>query len=50
MPKMLSAIRRFRIVYELDCKARVIRVFAIARRREVYEDVADRLLQGRERK
>jgi mRNA-degrading endonuclease RelE of RelBE toxin-antitoxin system len=43
-------VRRFRIVYELDRKARVIRVFAIAHRREVYEDVADRLLQARERK
>jgi mRNA interferase RelE/StbE len=43
-------VRRFRIVYELDRKARMIRVLAIGHRREVYEDVADRLLQGRERK
>ena len=43
-------VRRFRIVYELDRKARVIRVFAIGHRREVYEEVADRLRQGRERK
>jgi mRNA interferase RelE/StbE len=43
-------VRRFRIVYELDRKARVIRVFAIGHRRKVYEEMADRLLQGRERK
>jgi mRNA interferase RelE/StbE len=33
-------VRRFRIVYELDRKARVIRVFAIGHRREVYEEIA----------
>ena len=43
-------VRRFRIVYELDRKARMIRVFAIGHRPEVYEDVADRLHQARERK
>jgi mRNA interferase RelE/StbE len=43
-------VRRFRIIYELDRKARVIRVFAIGHRREVYEEVADRLRQARERK
>jgi mRNA interferase RelE/StbE len=43
-------VRRFRIVYELDRKARMIRVFAIGHRREVYEGVADRLRQARERK
>ena len=43
-------VRRFRIVYELDRKARVIRVFAIGHRREIYEDLADRLRRGRGRK
>lgn len=43
-------VRRFRIVYELDRKARVIRVFAIGHRREIYEDLADRLRRGRARK
>lgn len=43
-------IRRFRIVYEPDSKAKVIRIFAIAHRREVYEQMADRLRQGRRRK
>ena len=38
-------VRRFRIVYELDRKARAIRIFAIGHRREVYEQVADRLRQ-----
>lgn len=43
-------VRRFRIVYELDRKARVIRVFAVGHRREIYEDLADRLRRGRGRK
>ena len=38
-------VRRFRIIYELDRKARVIRIFAIGHRREVYEELADRLRQ-----
>jgi len=36
-------VRRFRIIYELDRKARMIRIFAIGHRREVYEELADRL-------
>jgi len=36
-------VRRFRIIYELDRKTRVIRIFAIGHRREVYEELADRL-------
>lgn len=36
-------VRRFRIIYELDRKARIIRVFAIGHRREVYEELADQL-------
>jgi mRNA interferase RelE/StbE len=43
-------VRRFRIVYQLDRKAREIRIFAIGHRREVYEEIADRLRRGRERK
>jgi len=43
-------VRRFRIIYELDRKARLIRIFAIGHRREVYEELADRLRQARERK
>ena len=38
-------VRRFRIIYELDRKARTIRIFAIGHRREVYEELADRLRQ-----
>ena len=38
-------VRRFRIIYELDRKARIIRIFAIGHRREVYEQLADRLRQ-----
>ena len=36
-------VRRFRIIYEPDRRARVIRIFAIGHRREVYEELADRL-------
>ncbi|HEX2931908.1 MAG TPA: type II toxin-antitoxin system RelE/ParE family toxin [Candidatus Binatia bacterium] len=43
-------VRRFRIIYEPDRKARVIRIFAIGHRREVYEETAERLRQERERK
>jgi mRNA interferase RelE/StbE len=43
-------VRRFRIIYELDRKARVIRIYAIDHRRDVYEQLADRLRQARERK
>lgn len=41
-------VRRFSIVYELDRKARVIRIVTIGDRRKVYEEVADRLRQGKE--
>ena len=40
-------VRRFRIVYEPDRKARVIRIFAIGHRREVYDELAEQLRQGR---
>ena len=43
-------VRRFRIIYELDRKARVIRIFAIGHRREVYEQLADRLRGGAPKK
>lgn len=43
-------VRRFRIVYELDRKARVIRIFAIGHRREVYEELANRMRRGKKRK
>jgi mRNA interferase RelE/StbE len=36
-------VRRFRIVYEVNRRARIIRIYAVAHRREVYEDLADRL-------
>lgn len=36
-------VRRFRIIYELDRQARVIRIFAIGHRRDVYEDLAGQL-------
>ena len=36
-------VRRFRIIYKLDRKARVIRIFAIGHRRDVYEELAGQL-------
>jgi mRNA interferase RelE/StbE len=36
-------VRRFRIIYVPDRKARVVRIFAIAHRREVYEKAAELL-------
>ena len=36
-------VRRFRIIYEFDRKTRVIRIFAIGHRREVYEELAERV-------
>jgi mRNA-degrading endonuclease RelE of RelBE toxin-antitoxin system len=38
-------VRRFRIVYEIDRKKRLMRVFVIGLRREVYEELADQLRQ-----
>jgi len=38
-------VRRFRIIYELDREARVIRIFAIGHRRDVYEELAGHLRQ-----
>jgi hypothetical protein len=34
------------IIYELDHEARVIRLFAVGYRREVFEELADRLRQA----
>ena len=36
-------VRRFRIVSEIDRKKRMIRIFAIGHRREVYEELAEEL-------
>jgi mRNA interferase RelE/StbE len=40
-------VRRFRLIYAIDRKARLIRIFAIGHRREVYEQLADRLRDAR---
>jgi mRNA interferase RelE/StbE len=36
-------VRRYRIVYEIDSRARVLRVIAVGHRRHIYEEVAARL-------
>jgi mRNA interferase RelE/StbE len=38
-------VRRFRIVYEIDRRRRILRVVAVAHRRTVYEEAAERLLR-----
>jgi mRNA interferase RelE/StbE len=43
-------VRRFRIIYELDRKARIIKIFAIGHRRDVYEELADHLRQADRKK
>ncbi len=42
-------VRRFRIVYAVDQKARLIRLMAVGHRRQVYEELTERLRRtGRE--
>ncbi len=36
-------VRRFRIVYAVDQKARLIRLMAVGHRRQVYEELTERL-------
>ena len=36
-------VRRFRIVYGIDRRRRLLRIFAVGYRREIYEQVADQL-------
>ena len=43
-------VRRFRIIYEPRRRSRVIRIFAIGHRRQVYEEMAEQLRRERERK
>ncbi len=43
-------VRRYRLIYEVDRKARLIRIFAIGHRREIYEELADQLREARQRK
>jgi mRNA interferase RelE/StbE len=43
-------VRRFRVIYKVDRKAWLIRIIAIGHRREVYEELADRLREARRRK
>ena len=38
-------VRRFRIIYQLDRRARIIRIYAVGHRREVYEKLADQMRQ-----
>jgi mRNA interferase RelE/StbE len=36
-------VRRYRIVYQIDKRARVIRIVAVGHRRSIYEELAERL-------
>jgi len=40
-------VRRFRIVYAVDQKSRVIRLMAVGHRRQVYEELTERLQRKR---
>ncbi|MGH7828395.1 MAG: type II toxin-antitoxin system RelE family toxin [Candidatus Binatia bacterium] len=40
-------VRRFRIVYDVTRDKRIIRIFAVGHRQEVYEKLAERLQRGR---
>ncbi|MBI4529298.1 MAG: type II toxin-antitoxin system RelE/ParE family toxin [Deltaproteobacteria bacterium] len=36
-------VRRFRIIYAVDRKRKIIRIFAVGHRRTIYEEVAEQL-------
>src|SRR5205823_10998863 len=36
-------VRRYRVVYEIDSKARVLRIVAVGHRQHIYEELASRL-------
>lgn len=38
-------VRRYRLVYAVDRRARAIRLFAVGHRRGIYDEVADRVRQ-----
>ncbi len=37
--------RRFRIVYEIDPQEKLFRIFAVGHRKEVYEEITERLIR-----
>ncbi len=41
-------IRRFRIVYGIDTRRRILRIVAIGHRRRIYEELTDLLSRRRE--
>ena len=40
-------VRRFRIIYDIDRQERIIRIFAVGHRREVYEELAEQMRRAR---
>ncbi len=40
-------VRRFRIVYAVEHRRRMIRIFAVGHRRESYEDLADQIRRAK---
>lgn len=43
-------VRRFRVVYEIDRRARIVRVYAVGHRRSVYEELSAELTERRQAK
>lgn len=35
-------VRRYRVVYEINARARTLRIVAVGHRRDVYEELAER--------
>ena len=40
-------VRRYRIVFQVDRTARILRILAVGHRRSVYEELADRLREAK---
>ena len=43
-------VRRFRIVYAVDRERRIVRIFAVGHRREIYDDLAEKIRRSKNRR
>ena len=44
------AVRRFRIVYAVDRERRIVRIYAVGHRREIYDDLAEKIRRSKDRR